>query len=286
MVNLKTLRKTAAEKLIKSGNDSPLADIDCVLQSLGFTKKDIILGTKNLDSNAFTEFSEALNRLKSGEPVQHIVGGCEFMSLWFNVTKDTLIPRCDTEILVEEIIGLCQNKKSVNIFEIGSGSGCIAISLAHYLPQAKVISADISASALAVARDNARTLGVSDRVTFIEQDITKGFPDLDELPDVVVSNPPYIPHSDIATLDKKVREFEPISALDGGNDGLDFYRLISQNAILKKGGILAFEAGINQAESIAKLMSERFTNITIKKDLSGIDRVVTGTLIQKTSEFR
>ncbi len=278
MVKLKELRRKAVESLSACKNDSPLADVDYILKSLGFNKNDIILGEKTIVPELERKFNDAIVRLKSGEPVQYIVGECEFMSLVFEVNSKTLIPRSDTEILVESAFELCKDKENVRILEIGSGSGCISVSLAYLMPNSKVISLDISDEALLVARRNAEKNGVFERVEFIRHDIMEGFPDFKNLPDAVVSNPPYIPHADIEKLDKKVKAFEPLTALDGGLDGLDFYRFISKNAPLKDGGLLAFEVGINQAEAVAMLMEERFSDITITKDLSGIDRVVTGRL--------
>ena len=278
MVKLKELRRKAVESLSNCKNDSPLADIDYLLKSLGFNKNDIILGEKTIDIGLQRKFNDAIERLKSGEPVQYIVGECEFMSLTFEVNSKTLIPRSDTEILVESVFELCKDKENVRILEIGSGSGCVAVSLAHLLQNSKVVSLDISDEALLVARGNAEKNGVFERVEFIRHDIMGGFPNLKHLPDAVVSNPPYIPHADIEKLEKKVKAFEPLTALDGGVDGLDFYRFISKNAPLKDGGLLAFEVGINQAEAVAMLMEKRFSDITITKDLSGIDRVVTGRL--------
>ncbi len=275
MVRLKELRIAAARMLETSGNDSPTADVDFILSAMGFSKTDIVIGDKTIDEKAEARFMQAVERVKIGEPVQYVVGGCEFMSMWFRVSPATLIPRCDTEILVEKVIELCKDKPDLNIFEVGSGSGCIAISLAKFLPDAKVISADISADALAVAKKNAENLGVSDRVSFIEWDIKKGFPEFSESPDVIVSNPPYIPKLDILELDKKVKDFEPLTALDGGDDGLDFYRLISENAPLKNNGIIAFEVGIGQADAVTDFLEARFTDVEVTKDLSGIDRVVT-----------
>ncbi len=277
MVKLKELRKTISAELEALGNDSPLADFDFVLTSLlGFQKTDIILGEKVLDEEQERLFLEAIARLKQGEPVQYVVGGCEFMSLWFGVNQSTLIPRADTEILVEEIIERMTGRENVEIFEIGTGSGCIAASLAYYLKQARVTAVDISKGALQTAEENARHLGVGDRCTFFECDIMKEFPKFRELPDVVVSNPPYIPKQDILNLDKKVKDFEPISALDGGEDGLDFYRQIVSAAELAPNGILAFEVGIGQAEDVADIMKSRFCDIEIKCDIGGIKRVVIG----------
>ncbi len=276
MVKLKELRIAAAKALETSQSDSPLADVDFILSAMGFSKTDIIIGDKIVDEETKEQFLQAVERVKTGEPVQYVVGGCEFMSMWFEVSSATLIPRCDTEILVEKVIELCKDETALNIFEIGSGSGCIAISLAKFLPDAKVISADISTDALEVAKKNAERLGVSDRVSFVEWDIKKGFPEFMGNSDVIVSNPPYIPKSDILELDKKVKDFEPLTALDGGEDGLDFYRLISsKDAPLKDNGLIAFEVGIGQADDVAGLLGERFTDIEITKDLSGIDRVVT-----------
>lgn len=134
MVKICDLRKAAVEELTKLGNDSPAADVDYIFTSLlGFDKSDIIIGEKTLESDAQDRFVQALDRVKGGEPVQYAVGGCEFMSLWFEVNQHTLIPRADTEILVETVIDRLKDMGMVNIFEIGTGSGCIAVSLAYYL---------------------------------------------------------------------------------------------------------------------------------------------------------
>ncbi len=277
MVNLKQLRKTAVAELEGCNCDSPLADVDYILMHLlGYEKHDIILGDKIIDKKQKTVFDNALVRLKSGEPVQYVVGGCEFMSLWFNVNPSTLIPRADTEILVESIIDIGENRDGISIFEIGTGSGCIAISLAHYLPKAKVISVDISREALVVAHKNAQRLGVSDRCEFVECDIMKEIPSFDAFPDIVVSNPPYIPNKDIDGLENKVKLHEPLSALDGGCDGLDFYRRAVESVPVKEDGIFAFEVGIGQAQAVSRIMSNRFTDIEIHRDIAGIERTVIG----------
>ncbi len=276
MVKIKEIRKKAVERLKTAENDSPLADTDYILKNIGFSKNDILLGDKELDETRENDFWQAINRVEAGEPVQYVTGNCEFMSLNFEVDSATLIPRSDTEILVETVIEHCADKKDVNILDIGSGSGCIAVSLAKFLPNAHVVSVDISSDALEVAQRNAASNGVGDRVEFIKHNILTGFPLPEMFWDVIVSNPPYIPSGDIDGLDKKVKCFEPLTALDGGADGLDFYRFISKNAPLSKGGMLAFEVGINQAKSVADMLSERFCDIKIAKDLPGIERVVLG----------
>lgn len=276
MVKLKELRKKSTERLKGCQNDSPLADVDYILTYLGFSKTDLILGEKEVAPSTEEIFWQCINRLESGEPVQYITGRCEFMSLEFEVDSHTLIPRSDTEILVEMVIETAKNIPNPNILEVGCGSGCIAISLAHYIPDAKVCSIDISDGALAVARRNAAANGVAERTEFINHNVFDGFDFCKNIPDIIVSNPPYIPKADVLTLDRKVKEFEPLTALDGGDDGLDFYRFITRNCRLSKNGYLAFEVGINQAQDVAEIMSGRFCDIKIIPDLAGIERVVVG----------
>ncbi len=274
MVSLKELRTAAKLRLDTAGNDSPIADIDYILSHMGFDKSDILRGEKCIDRQTVQSFWQAISRVESGEPVQYVVGKTEFMSLEFEVNSATLIPRADTEVLVETVMDLCNEKNSPVIFEVGTGSGCIAISLAHYIKDAKVTSADVSKGALEVAMRNAQKNNVD--VSFIEHNILQGFPRFEILPDIIVSNPPYIPSRDVLELDKKVKDFEPKSALDGGEDGLDFYRFIIDRAPLNPGGYLAFEVGIGQSRAVENLMRNNFDNIRIVKDLSGIERVVTG----------
>lgn len=277
MVKIKKLRKTALKELERTKNDSPLADIDyLLLHLLHFSREDLIWGEKTLDKCQLQLFDKALTELKKGVPVQYVAGGCEFMSLWFATSKSTLVPRADTEVLVELIIDNYKDKGPLNILDIGTGTGCIAISLAHFLPNTRVFGIDVSPEAVRTAEDNAKRLGVSDRCSFLQWDILKGFPTLPAKMDIVVSNPPYIPDADILTLDKKVKDFEPVSALAGGPDGLDFYRKISEDVKLSKNGCLVFEVGINQAKDVTSIMEKRFSQIKTKKDLSGIDRVVWG----------
>lgn len=276
MVKLKEIRSRAREALAGTNNEDYMADIDVLLGSFGFSKGEILLGDASVDEKTETDFWTGVERLRSGEPVQYIVGKCEFMSMDFFVDSHTLIPRADTEILVEEVTCLLKDKIAPQIFEVGSGSGCIAVSLAKSLTDAMVVSADISPDAIKVAQKNAEANGVADRVEFVCRDIFDGFPEFAKDADAVVSNPPYIPKRDIEGLDEKVKDFEPLSALDGGDDGLDFYRFMCQNTPQKSGSILAFEVGIGQAQDVAGLMAEGFENIRIIPDLSGIERVVVG----------
>jgi len=221
-----------------------------------------------------------VNRRMSGEPLQYILGTQEFMGLEFKVTPDVLIPRTDTEVLVEYILSKYPNKGFLAL-DIGTGSGCIAVSLAHFNHRAYIKAVDISAKAIEIAKFNARKNNVSSRISFINTDIF-GFEPKGRF-DLIVSNPPYIESSVIPTLDDTVKNYEPKTALDGGTDGLDFYRYIISIApkILDDFGMLAFEIGYNQAESVSELMKKDFYNIEIEKDYGNNDRVAAGVLKER-----
>lgn len=252
-----------------------ITDIDLIITDTLKIDKSRLFLDMDVDALAAEKIDQKVSRLKQGEPVSYIIGHREFMSLEFSVTPSVLIPRADTEILVEEIIEYYKGK-SPFIFEIGTGSGCIAISLAYYIKDAKIAACDISEGALEVALENAKSNGTSGKIHFFRHDIMEGFPKFDIMPDCIVSNPPYIKRDVIETLDKSVRDFEPLSALDGGEDGLDFYRMIVSRNNLKPGGLFALEIGYNQGEAVKNLMQSDFSQIKIKKDIGGNDRVITG----------
>ncbi len=236
-------------------------------------------GEEEMDAAGMEKYAFALSKRSSGMPVQYVTGRQEFMGLDFHVGPGVLIPRQDTEIIVERAIEIGRGFGSgVKILEIGTGSGCIAVSLAYFLKDCFVAAVDVSEKALEIARLNAISNGVAGRIEFIRSNLfdslhMSGF-------DMIVSNPPYIRHEEILQLERKVRDFEPLLALDGGMDGLAFYRRITAKApgFLKEKGYLAFEVGIDQAADVANLMKGCFAGITIAKDLAGIERVVTGQL--------
>ncbi len=207
-------------------------------------------------------------------PYQYLTGECEFYGRSFFVNPDVLIPRTDTETLVEkalEIIG----KEKKKVLDLCCGSGCIGLTVAAET-DCGVCLADFSAGALSVTRRNAESLGVSDRCEIALHDIKKDR--LDGTFDVILSNPPYIPENDMKTLSEYVKK-EPETALVGGEDGLDFYRIITAkySANLKKGGCLIFECGIHQAEAVGHILeTNSFCGVGIKKDSGGIDRTVWG----------
>ncbi len=225
----------------------------------------------------------ALRRRISGEPIQYILGKTEFMGLEFKVSPAVLIPRPDTEVLVETVLRYGRKKKSV-ILDIGTGSGCIAVSLAKLLPQSKIYAADISRAALEIARQNARFNGALKRINFLNCDL---FPPLEQHGkkyNIIISNPPYIKTKIIKTLETEV-QFEPRAALDGGADGLDFYRRIIKEApaYLKPGGLLILEIGFDQKKEVGKIFSagKIFEVKEVIKDYNGINRVVVAQMIKE-----
>ncbi len=247
-----------------------------VMHTLGISRTELITNPRRAVTDGEVErVNETAARRAGGEPLQYILGETEFMSLPFKVNRATLIPRSDTETLVEHVLEY-MNGEACNILDIGAGTGCIGISLAHYNKNARVTELDISADALNTARENAEINGVSDRMEFVNADILNEIPVGDY--DIIVSNPPYIETAIIDTLQTEVKDYEPISALDGGADGLKFYRRITEIApkMLKKNGLLAFEIGFNQGESVKKLMEKNYNDIRIIKDLCGNDRVISG----------
>ena len=225
-----------------------------------------------------------IDRRAAGEPLQYILGSQEFMGLNFAVNPSVLIPRQDTETLVELALKRAgEKKRSLSILDMCCGSGAIAVSMAHFLPKAKITACDISLEALEVARGNAARNGLNGRIEFRESDLffmtkRKKTVRIKDSFDMILSNPPYIPTQDIDTLQMEVRDHEPIKALDGGSDGLDFYRRIAEDAFgsLKKDGLMFLEIGCDQAEAVTSLLSGAgyYSEIEVHKDLTGLDRVI------------
>ncbi len=227
------------------------------------------------DDETVLEFRDLLKRRCSGEPVAYITGTREFMGLSFNVRDGILIPRPDTETLVEAVLKE-KLPKNARIIDLCTGSGAIAVSLAHYISDASVCAVDISDICIKTATENAEKNGVLNRVQFKQADVLSDELNFDKV-DILVSNPPYIESSMLADLMKDVRDFEPTLALDGGNDGLIFYRRIVSLLpnLLKSGGLVAFEVGHNQADSVSEILKVHgCTNIKTVCDLAGIKRVV------------
>ncbi|OGC15563.1 protein-(glutamine-N5) methyltransferase, release factor-specific [candidate division WOR-1 bacterium RIFOXYC2_FULL_37_10] len=198
------------------------------------------------------------------------------MELDFIVDKSVLIPRPETEELVSLVVNRLRDSKrqSLNVLDIGTGSGCIAVTLAKYIPQAKVWATDISEEALEIAKKNAKKHGILDRIKLIKGDL---FADIKEKFDIIISNPPYIPTDDIENLEPNVKGFEPREALDGGKDGLDIVRKIIEEAsiYLKPDGILMLELEYRQSKKVEKLIKNKgYKNIEIIKDFAGLNRII------------
>jgi len=219
-------------------------------------------------------YAAILKRRLRGEPIQYITGETEFYGLPFRVTPDVLIPRQETEHLVEKVIALCGGLERPRIVDVGTGSGAIAVTLAHHLPHAHITATDISAAALGIARENAERNGVAGRMEFAQGDLLA--PVEGERFDVVASNPPYVPEEDRASLDVEVREYEPGQALFAGLGGMDLYRrLIPQAAdALAPGGHLVIEIGYGQRRAVEALLSAAgYEEIEFVPDLQGIARI-------------
>ena len=228
------------------------------------------------------EFRALVRRRLMHEPLQYIVGSTEFYGLEFTVSPAVLIPRPDTEHLVDRVLDLHKSellRPDLRVLDIGTGSGCIAVTLAVQLREARCTATDISTDALSIARDNAGRHGVDERVSFVEHDIFNGALPAGAPFDLVVSNPPYIPQSDVATLQPEVRDFEPMIAATDGGDGLRFYRRIAERLddLLAPGGLLVLEVGHDQAAEVSALLtSAGLRDVSVQKDYGGIERVVSG----------
>lgn len=225
-----------------------------------------------------------VERRMAGEPVAYLIGEWEFYGLPLDISQDVLIPRADTEVLAEQAIAYIQTQGDCRVLDLCAGSGCVGLAIASQSPQAWVVLGELDDSALKICRQNIRRNSLSARVMPIQADARKKPPrSLGEF-QCIVSNPPYIPSGDIAGLENSVRDYEPHLALDGGTDGLDFYRSITEQwkEALLPGGRLYFEVGIGQADPVLRLMrSQGFGDLQVIKDHNQIPRVVLGTLCQE-----
>ena len=244
------------------------------------TQHDLILnGSRPLSEMQQVEYEALIAKRSQRIPLQHITGEQEFMGFVFQVNEHVLIPRQDTEILVEEVLNVL--KPGMKVLDMCTGSGCILLSLLALTKDCEGIGADISVNALKVAKENLKSIsaqcGRKLSAKFVESNLFEQF--VQEKFDVIVSNPPYIASAVIETLEPEVRLHEPTSALDGTEDGLYFYRKIVTDSknFLKKGGALLFEIGHDQGEAVANLLSSHgFKDTKVIKDLAGKDRVVCG----------
>ena len=225
---------------------------------------------------------ELVQRRLAGEPVAYIVGEWEFYGLPLDVSRDVLIPRADTEVLAQRAIEKAQaTGEGGRVLDLCAGSGCVGLAVAANAPNCRVVLADLSEGALRLCKQNVRRNGLNARVTCISANALEAPSSMLWDFDVIACNPPYIPTGDIEGLDVSVKEYEPLMALDGGVDGLEFYRVIASKwkSAIRLGGTLIFEVGIDQAEAVAQIMADNgFENIITTEDTGGIQRVVEGTI--------
>ena len=268
------LRK-AVYKLKDAKIEKPILKARILLQyTLKKPRKYLIIyDQKKLSKNQEEKYQENIEKLIKGIPLQHITHSQEFMKMDFYVNEDVLIPRPDTEILVEEVIKITKRLNRPNVLDLCTGSGAIAVSVAKYAPNAQVYASDISSKALDVDKKNAKLNKV--KINFIESNLFKNMPKIKF--DIIVSNPPYIRKYDIPNLDKEVQN-EPVIALDGGIDGLKYYREIAHDAFdyLKYNGYLCLEIGYDQKEDVIDIIEneKKYINTYSKKDLYDNDRII------------
>ena len=262
-------REEIIENLIKAKIPSPRLETDIILKYASPRYPEMT----DLEQQ---KVLEVLKRRVSHEPLDKIIGQKEFYKYNFKVSQDVLSPRPDTEILLENALAIILAENFTHILDLGTGSGCILLSLLRELPTATGIGVDISKKALDVAKQNAALLEVNDRVQFINSDWNK-LTLTSDLIDMIVSNPPYIKSNEIETLEKEVKDYDPLLALDGGTDGLNCYRDIARLApkLLKKNGYILLEVGYNQAKEVGEIFKHQgFKHIKTVKDLANIDRCV------------
>ena len=226
------------------------------------------------------QVEELIRRRLAGEPVAYLIGEWEFYGIPLDISRDVLVPRSDTEVLASLAIDLLQKAgEGARLLDLCAGSGCIGLAAAVHAPQSRVVLADWSEEALRICRQNVRRNGLNARVTCVRADAREAAPSALWDFDVIACNPPYIPSGDIDGLDADVKDYEPRMALDGGPDGLDFYRAIAGKwqSALRLGGTLLFEVGMGQAPAVEDILAQNgFTGINTYPDTRGIWRVVEG----------
>ncbi len=283
LMSTKALR-CGVDYLENSGVDSPNLDAEVLLMhSLNIDRIKLhLISDKILNAKEREIYKDCIERRSKGEPVAYITGHKEFMSLDFKLTKAVLVPRPETEILVEETLREYTKKKdksnSIRILELGTGSGIIAVSLAKEIKHVTLVATDISLEIIKVAEENAHLHKVNDKIIFFLGRYLQGIKQKKNRFDFILSNPPYLSKSDWESAQPEIREHEPPDSLLGGEDGMDFYRTIIPDTsnLLSEDGCLMLEVGIGQAEIISDMIKKTagYSKVELIKDLSGIKRVV------------
>ena len=276
-MNLIEALKQAEKTLIENDIESARLEAEILLAHILNKNRLFIYVNPNesLNDEQVASYQNLISRRALHEPTAYLINHREFMNLDLLVTNDVLIPRPETEILVETVINRLKNLSGkIKIADIGTGSGAIALSILHILDNVEAVAIDISEASLEVAKNNANRYNLSDRIIFQQGDLLN--PLIGQKFNAIVSNPPYIQSNDIEALQIEVAKYEPRIALDGGVDGLDFYRRLIEDSpqLLLNGGFLAIEIGHNQAEAIKQLAKSKFNHVEIFKDLSNHNRIV------------
>lgn len=279
-----SLLNLGTQRLIEKNIDTARLDSQLLLgKVLNKDKLYLIINNDEVVSEEKKkEFLELISRRMEYMPIRYILGEIDFMGLDFFVEKGVLIPRSDTEILVEEVLRVISEDELIDICDLCSGSGAIGISLAYYRKKINVDLIDYYDIPEKVSKKNILRTCLEDRVKFIKSDLLKECIKLKKQYDIIVSNPPYIREEEIDNLMNDVKDYEPKTALSGGNSGLDFYERIVEESksVLKKNGILAFEIGHDQGEDVSELMKENgYKEVRVIKDLAALDRVVIGRFV-------
>ncbi len=273
-MNAKQLIKNEISRLLPHSSEAK-AEVRILFEEItGKSYMTAQFGDTDIAEDEAERISEAVTRIINGEPIQYVLGCWSFMGNDFIVTPDVLIPRQDTEISTELAIKYVNEHNCKTVLDLCCGSGCIGISIAKACKGVKITCADISVKALDITKRNIELNGVTHNATALQTDMFSAC----GVYDLIISNPPYIPTDVIDTLEKKVKDNEPMTALDGGNDGLHFYRIIASEARahLNDNGMLILEIGYDQGESVTALLKENgYNNVRCIKDYSGNDRVVT-----------
>ena len=277
--SLKGLLADGAKMLAQAGIDEAELDARYILEYItGLNSAQYFIHSEDIiEKDKAEEFFRLIERRSKRIPLSYVIGTRDFFGLTFKVDENVLIPEQETELLVEEVIKHSEGK---SVLDMCTGSGCIAISIALFGKPTKVAASDISEKALEVARENAKSLKAGE-ISFIQGDM---FENVTDKFDIIVSNPPYIETREIDELMPEVRDYIPRLALDGDEDGLKFYRIISKEAVkkLNKNGRIFYEIGYNQSRAVASILLENgFTDVKIMKDYSGLDRIVMAKLSEK-----